>query len=367
MYGASRTAYPSWYVEGFAEYFMTATFKPDKVTLGKANTNRASWLIYAKWLPTERVLARRFGPDDKDSLSKFYAQSWALTHYMFRTPGMESKFTSYLTDVAKGADPVEAFKANITPNIGHFEITLRRYLSSKKFTYTSIRRPAKTPASVNITTLSPAAGDLLLVMADLDKGYSPPENKDRATEIVTSLAARHPNTPEAARAQAVLALRYGDKADARIRLDALLTAAPKDDQLLRWRADASETPDESLDYLVRAFKINANDWWTLWHYALAKGARSHRISDNTLEVLARAAELAPQVSGLSIHYAIALVRSGRFDKAETVLAPVANNPHGGPMADFASALAERAAAKDEPGFLALLETGIPPEKDETSA
>jgi hypothetical protein len=35
-------------------------------------------------------------------MAMFYAQSWLLTHYMFRAEGMQPKLTAYLKAVAAG-------------------------------------------------------------------------------------------------------------------------------------------------------------------------------------------------------------------------------------------------------------------------
>jgi len=55
-----NVAYPSWYVEGFAEYFMTAQFSPGQIQVGKANVGRGEWLAYSEWMPIDRVITGKF-------------------------------------------------------------------------------------------------------------------------------------------------------------------------------------------------------------------------------------------------------------------------------------------------------------------
>jgi hypothetical protein len=68
-------AYPSWYIEGFAEYYMTARFGAQGAEIGNASRGRAEWLINAPWLPMARVIAGRRGLTSGDEVALFYAQS----------------------------------------------------------------------------------------------------------------------------------------------------------------------------------------------------------------------------------------------------------------------------------------------------
>ncbi|MBI5941916.1 MAG: hypothetical protein HY859_15985, partial [Caulobacterales bacterium] len=58
--------------------------------------------------------------------------------------------------------------------------------------------------------------------------------------------------------------------------------------------------------------------------------------------LLRAHELAPQVAPVTLAAARALMRRGRFDTAITLLAPLANSPHGGGLAAAATRLIAQA-------------------------
>jgi len=367
MLSVTGGAYPRWYLEGFAEYLMTATFTPDRITWGDAHLGRAQNLAYLQWLPTEKVLANSYRHKIREEGAMFYAQSWALTHYLFQVG--EGKLDAYLKDVGRGVDPVAAFKARIDPDIGHFNKKLRGYLGSRKFKAFQARRVKANPATVRILALQAAADDLLLPLAALE--YMEPAEglAEKAAELVDKAAARHPDDPMAARALALLALRYGSPEVAASRLDALLQASPNDPELLLWRAQAvpKDTPEgrrETQALLVKAFKIAPEDWRVLHAYALLRGARTEPLSAADLEVLAEAWALAPQVEAVVLDYAIALVQLDRFANAVKVLKPVANSPHGGQLAAYAAKLMEYAEAKDRPGFMEAFNMKVPPEESE---
>jgi hypothetical protein len=183
MLASGPVAYPAWYVEGFAEYFMTAEFAPDRINFGKFNENRAKWLVHGTWLPLEKVLARRFKPTDREDMAMFYAQSWLLTHYMFRAPGMQPKLNAYLAAVAGGTDPVTAFKTHVDPDLSDFQYKLRSYLQSRKLTYSRFDRPQATPATVKLTELPASADPMLLQQAALEFGVMKPGRWQRSAPM----------------------------------------------------------------------------------------------------------------------------------------------------------------------------------------
>ncbi|MFW8194380.1 hypothetical protein, partial [Klebsiella pneumoniae] len=83
MLGNTPGAYPAWYVEGFAEYYMTADIKvsDNSVILGGYNQNRAYWIMSENWIPLDVLLRSR--PDEVRNGSQrttYYPLAWLLTH-----------------------------------------------------------------------------------------------------------------------------------------------------------------------------------------------------------------------------------------------------------------------------------------------
>ncbi|MBW8894531.1 MAG: hypothetical protein JF617_21455, partial [Burkholderiales bacterium] len=86
MFQYARLRYPSWYVEGFAEYF-AATFMDDDVVEIGASPLTARVLDRERWVEAAQLLrpkSKAAGGKDLDPLDSptFYVQSWLLTHYM---------------------------------------------------------------------------------------------------------------------------------------------------------------------------------------------------------------------------------------------------------------------------------------------
>lgn len=361
MLGTPGTvAYPGWYVEGFAEYFMTARFEPTRIEFGDINRGRASWLVYAPWLPLEKLLSGKFDRNSGDQVAGFYAESWLLTHYLFRTPGMPAKLDAYLRAVATGSEPLEAFKQHIDPSPAAFQRKLENYLERSKLTYSKFDRSAKTPATVVVKPLSPAAEPMLLQLTSLEFGIAD-DQRDKALKQVRGSATRFPGDPLAERTLAFAEMRYGDRTAGIARLDALLAISPQDPTLLRWRGEAAlprgggrfsaDDAKTARKYFARAFKANPNDWQTLYLYAMMESPYAGKMSAAALDVLLRAHELAPQVEEIGLAAALALARADRMPEAVRKLEPIAFSPHSGGVGETAAALLPLARAGDAQAFI----------------
>jgi hypothetical protein len=361
MLGGRGVAYPRWYVEGFAEYFSTALFKAKTIEFGGVSSFRAMQLVRGNWLPLQRVLANDPKLKGADETSAYYAESWLLTHYLHRVPGQSEKLRAYLRAVAGGADSLAAFQQHVDPDIRAFELRLKSYLKGSKITYSRFDRPASTPASVSVTTLSPAADPLLLMLTSLE--FSVPSDPAKALASIGTAAARFPADPLAERTLAFAELRLGDRQRAATLIDALLARAPADATLLRWRAMAlaplardtsTVARGEARRLLVRASRADPGDWRTMLLYSQIAGLRGGAPIASDLNVMLRTHELAPQVDTVVLTTAALLAQADRLPEAAVVLEPLANSPHDSGAARFAGTLLERARAGDKPGFLVAM-------------
>lgn len=353
LLGTDGVAYPAWYVEGFAEYFSTARFLKDSIEIGRISGNRGIWLAGSEWLPMEQLLTRSPKFASSSDSAMFYAQSWLLTHYLFRTPGMRERLVAYLRATASGTDSVEAFRTHIDPDLKGFQQTLRAYLD--RTTYSRMPRPARTEAAVQLRRMPPAADALLMRLVTLE--HALPESRSAAALAdVRTRAAQFPGDPLAGKALALAELQSGNREEARQMLERLLAASPDDPDLLRWRAMASGPGaagfQDARTHLTRAFTAAPNDWRTLHAYARLFQPVRQPLPTHAMNALLRAHELAPQVSEVVLDTAVALTQAGRLPEAAVVLEPLAWSPHGGPAASFAQTLLQLARSGDRAGLLA---------------
>jgi hypothetical protein len=346
------TAYPPWYVEGFAEYVMTAQFDKELITYAQPSSIRVSWLVHADWLPLDRVLFQP-PPRKPEESALYYAESWLLVHYLLRDGERRAKTIDYLNSTARGEDPRAAFKRVFTVEPKAMQHDIETY-AYNKMTYSRLkRRSAAAPPAMTLTALPASADDLLLLDAALGVGL-------READVAPTLAkVRAAATGKAddysRRVLAEAEALYGDGAAADRLLDPLLAAAPTDAQLLYLkgmrhlvaarRDDSAKERKLAQPWFVKAHKADPNQFQTLAHYAESLSGSAQFVSENTSNILLLAHELAPQVSEITMNAAQLLLLRGRFDEAAVLLTPLASSAHQPQLAAAAQQLLRRARAK----------------------
>jgi tetratricopeptide (TPR) repeat protein len=358
MHQYFANAYPAWLVEGYAEYFDTAKVGKTQVEVGKWSEGRVLELEYLKWAPMDDLLSKRFWELPRETQGGFYGQSWLLTHYMMSDPGRYEKFLAYMKQVSGGADPAKTMYQILNTDAAGLERILRTYLKSG-LKYTNYTRSGFAPPVINITTLPPSADDLLLENQRLKAAVREEEDSAKFLSLIRERAARYPGDRLATLVLARAEFRLGDFAKGKALIDAWLEANPKDPEALRLMGmamidqahDDGVSGQELVDaykggskFLARSFAADKTNYQTLYYFALAQQTDVGYPSENTLQVLDIAFNLAPQVDQVRLLYAQALVRKKEYDEAIVILGPVANNPHGGGAASAAQDMLRRIKA-----------------------
>ena len=354
MWQYRPSAYPAWFIEGFAEYAMTARFKPKTIEFGQPSMNRAAWLRNARWLPFERVLFET-PPKRPQDAALYYAQSWLAAHYLMRDDGRREKFRSYLKAIATGTAPRAAFTQQFG-DVRTFERGIETYAKRHLTFSRGTRSSAAIPPTVTIEVLPEAADALLLSDAAMHVGV----RDDFAPLLlarVRSEAAKRPDDPYAKRVLAKAEILHGDASKGDALLDELLRGSSADAELLYFkgmrhlragRMDEDERArhfKQARNWFGRAHKADKYHFPTLARYAESLTTDPRFNSDNTMEIMLFARELAPQVEELTMNAAHLLLLRNKFEEAEAILRPLASHPHDPSLAAAAQALADRAREK----------------------
>ena len=350
-------AYPAWFVEGFAEYVMTTNIKGANIDFGLPSAARLAWLKNARWLPFERVLFEGSG-GSREERSLFYAQSWLLAHYLMRDEGRREKFKAYVTALNQGVPPLEAFTAQFgdVKSFGRaVEAYARRDMTYSRFTRKSV---AAAPA-IRLVPLPASAEELLPSEAALYVGQKD-QYAQRVLAKVRAEAAKHPGDAYARRVLATAEVLHGDPARGEALLDELLKASPEDADLLylkgmryvlAGRADEAQRRalfKQARPWFVKVHKADPNHWRALARYGESLTTESSFATQNTLDILLKAQQLAPQVAELTMNAANLLLVRGHPEEAEALILPLASHPHNSQLAADAQALLARARAAKKP-------------------
>ncbi|MBU1539071.1 MAG: DUF1570 domain-containing protein [Alphaproteobacteria bacterium] len=378
MFQMMATAYPSWFIEGFAEYYATADVRPDRIQFGRHSEGRMLMFVQQpvnSWAPMADVLKWRISDSGRYRAGDYYAQAWGLTHYLMSTPERIRMLGQYLAAVSRGEDSVAAMQAATGRTPEQLQDDMRRYLGGA-IQYHTPQIEIPTPR-VEVTRLSRTESELAWLDLRLDREpvkVEPIEAREGESDRVR--ARREEVMRENAEARAELireALAAGERhRDERIGLlvqarahrlegrfqagfellEPVLTADESDPVTLRLAAEllldqvASETDPaqalghrrEARTYLARALDADPLDFRIYRALNESRNGEAGYPSDNDISTLEVGATLAPQSFDMRMRLARAYMARGLYAEAVAMVQPVANNPHGGTWARRAKTL-----------------------------
>ncbi len=127
---------PTWLDEGLAEFYGNSRFDPKKSYVGAPST-RVYQLKNRTLIPLETLLVVNpwtYYHGDENQIATFYAESWALVHYLVFGTGMESgkKLSRFYAQLQAGNQQVKAFR-DVFDDPKKVEDGLQRYVQAFAF------------------------------------------------------------------------------------------------------------------------------------------------------------------------------------------------------------------------------------------
>lgn len=349
------TAYPAWFIEGWAEYFMTTEITKEHVKIGGYNPARAFAIFNETWLPMSELLARSTAETRPSRVNAYYSEAWLLTHYMRSDPTRARQLDQALRAIADGKDPVKSMEEATGGSLERLAASLRRY---RKLQTIQFDNPGLVP-KMAVTVLPRSADDLLLDSVRLV--LSPTGRVDAGfLNGVRRKAARYPGDRFAEQTLARAEFVMGDVAAGEAIMKRRLEAQANDleDLLLagtgqlmagmRDRAVQEARYRAARPLLGKAYGLDKNDFRTLYAYALSRSIEPKYPNDNDLAALREAHYLAPSVQEITFRYGAGLLQKGQRADAVRMLTPLINDPHGGEMAAQVRTMLEQGGAGSLP-------------------
>ena len=341
-------AYPSWFVEGFADFFMTAELdERGQAEIGKPERARVMVLNNLRWLPMERVLSPwSASPMTADDRHSAYAQAWLFTHWLLTNPERFGRLDGYLRDTAAGTPVADALQSNFGLTPAQLERALKAYLAAG-VRHAEVTIPGIAP-EVTVTRLPDSANDAFLLYVNLRDGAPDAEGAALLTQA-RALAARRPDDAFTRLTLARAEILFGDPAAGEAALAPALEADPNDVERLLLMADARITAGERFadpaererlyrqarGFLQRAYAADPNDYRVYQTIAHSRRFSSDYPTDNDVELWRRAVAIAPQVMSTRGPAAETMMARGQYDEAEAMVLPMARDPHGGVVSERA--------------------------------
>jgi tetratricopeptide (TPR) repeat protein len=164
---------PPWFNEGLAEYYATFKIADDqKVTLGDLQPQHLDLLQRNPLMPLKDFFELNnysLHQNGNHSRSIFYAQAWALMHYLIQGNNGANKgaMSSFLSLVMNGAEPETAFQKAFGFDYATMEKALKAYVSQSKFMTTVATFKNKLVFDTQMTTLPLTEADANAYLGDL--------------------------------------------------------------------------------------------------------------------------------------------------------------------------------------------------------
>ncbi len=330
---------PAWYQEGLADVLSTATPVGGAMEIGRPPEGRLAWLRLATPLPLGRVLtASDVLRWPGHALNRFYAQSWALAHYLelAETTRASGALARLLARIEAGADPELACREALGEPLERLESDLARYVASEEPARLRVRVPAPPGTErVEIEREPPAERDALLADLALSLG---PERWPRGERWLRAALAQEPGQPLANVALGWLAAQRGDP-DAAARLAGGEQLASGDADLERrigdgWLALAQRAPASERAGLLERARAGYRRSLALdpAQGASAFGLAQIELAFGRAELAARelvaARERLPALPPLELELAHAYLAQGEPERAREPLLRLLADPHG---------------------------------------
>ncbi len=355
MHHYMKTAYPGWYVEGFAEYFAPIEMKDTAFMVGGVNQGRADVLLNDRWIPLGDLLSKRpLEFKTGQEVSAYYAQAWLLTHYMKSDPERRKQLARYFASVRSEKSVVETWTEVTGDSMEALTAKLKAYTRGNVAGIGFKRIQKRKTAEATVTVLPASADDFMLLRLHLARREE--EGEPKLLEQIRTKAAKYPGDHMAQVTLAEAELAFGDFAKGRAAIDGLLTVNPADAEALRVlgtalvvkgeedAASEEKMLKEARKILARAYQADNDDYRTMFYFTRTQMLSPDYPSENTIEVLLEAETRAPQVGEIRLTLAQALMRHKRWDEAVALLTPLANDPHGSGGAQAAQDMLRRIKA-----------------------
>ena len=327
---------PVWLNEGLAEYYSTYALEADgaRARIGRPIAHHVA-LLRDRFMPLSQLIAvdtQSALYNEGERRSIFYAEAWALTHYLLiETPEGPAAINTYATAIARGDAPADAFRNAFGAAPAEFEQQLRRYVAEPKFRSLVLTMEKQVRVEEPEPGRAVAAGEAGAWLGDLQRRIG---RRDEAAPRIEAAARAAPDRSMPQLALGLLRADEGRGDEAWAAFERAVAAAPDDFfaqfsygvSRLRYQAAAVAVPAAAVarahDALTRAASINPSSSEAFAWLAYAEMMTDGRLRE-ARAAIERAIDLAPGRIDYRLRDADICVLDGRIDQAIALLTDLA--------------------------------------------
>jgi tetratricopeptide (TPR) repeat protein len=338
MYQYFPATYPTWYSEGFAEFWGSTDILPnDVVEVGLPANFRFGSFAQNRWLPVRKLLTAQSYADVPE-IDLLYAEGWLLVRYIFDEPARRKQLQAYLSAINAGKSYEQAMNEAFD-DVGALDRQLHSYAGKGKFSVLQLPFKKIDVGPIAVRSVTPAEDSMMTLSIELAQGILQRDAADFAGKV-RGAAARFPDDPFALALLSEAERLAGNHAAAIAAADRLLAAAPSHpggllqkalSEMERLKAASSKDAkawSAARQYLVRATRAAPNDPLVFEAYYDSHAALRSVPPDDAQAALYRAMELAPSDGNLRYKVAADFEKRGMIEEAIAIIRPDAYRlPH----------------------------------------
>jgi len=346
MFRHFTAAYPSWYVEAFAEINSTIELRDDgSFELGSPPQSRAEALMGGLNYSIKRMLLSSNKPDFADVYGR-YTYGWLLMHYLTFDPSRKGQLQKYLKLINSGTDAPTAARQAFG-DLDALERDVSRYKSKNRYPGAAVRPGNFRKPQVSMRKLSPDEEAIMRIRIRSERGVNKKSARDVAADA-RAIAAKYPRSLpiQLALVEAEFDVERYDEAERAA--DAALAIDPNSVKALLYKGQVylkrgKTNPAHYATARTWIGKANRADLGhpspLMFYYLTFDRARVPPPAD-AVRGLERAFELAPYDAGLRELVARQLLVERKGPLARQVLLPLALSPHESKQAKALNEVAE---------------------------
>jgi tetratricopeptide (TPR) repeat protein len=324
---------PLWLNEGLAEFFQNTDIRDKDVLLGQPSPDNIIYLRQHRLIPLPvlfQVDANSPYYHEEEKGSVFYAEAWALTHYLEVTDYNEhtNRIAAYLHLVKQQADPTAAAEQAFG-DLKKLQATLEDYIGHARYMYFHMNSAAAPidPTLLKVTPLTDPQADAIRADFLACNGRG-----DDARTILAAVLKADPNNEQALETMGYIELRAGHHEEAKKWYGQAIALDPQSclaQYYFGWLSlVGGNTGDEVENSLRAAIKLNPRFAPAYDSLAMLYGRRHEKLDEAHMLNL-QAVQLAPSNVNYRLDTANILMEQERYDDSLQVLraaAAIARSP-----------------------------------------
>lgn len=334
MYHYFPAAYPTWYQEGFAEFWGATRFLPNNVVeVGRPVNYRLQSFQPGRWLPAAQLLSAQSYADVPE-VDLLYAEGWMLVRYTFEDRERRQQLQRYLAAVNAGTPYADAARQAFG-DLGQLNSQLFAYAGRRRFNVLQLPFRELPVGDIAVRALRPAEQALLEYEIRLAQGSISHREIAAFAADVRRIAARFPDDLFALGLLTEVERLAGNRDAAQAVATRWVAAAPDDGLALMHqgliRIDALRAAgstdraawDSARQQLVRADRLTPNNPLILEAIYESHATSGALPPDSAQNALYSAMELAPGDGDLRYRVALDFERREMIVEAIAIIRAVA--------------------------------------------